>query len=84
MRLFEEAGIVQRHEFGDRRARYEEAPDTHHDHLINVRNGKVIEFRSEEIESLQQEIAKRYGLKLVSHRLELFAVPLDDGDATER
>jgi Fur family ferric uptake transcriptional regulator len=84
MRLFEEAGIVQRHEFGDRRARYEEAPDTHHDHLINVRSGKVIEFRSEEIESLQQEIAKRYGLKLVSHRLELFAVPLDDGDATER
>jgi Fur family ferric uptake transcriptional regulator len=84
MRLFEEAGIVQRHEFGDRRARYEEVPDTHHDHLIDIRNGKVIEFRSEEIERLQQEIARKHGFKLVSHKLELFAVPLDEGDVTER
>jgi Fur family ferric uptake transcriptional regulator len=84
MRLFEEAGIVQRHEFGDRRARYEEVPDTHHDHLIDIRNGKVIEFRSEEIERLQHEIARKHGFKLVSHKLELFAVPLDEGDVTER
>ncbi len=84
MRLFEEAGIVQRHEFGDRRARYEETSETHHDHLIDIRTGKVIEFRSEEIERLQQEVAKKYGFKLVSHRLELFAVPLDQGDTTER
>lgn len=78
MRLFEDAGIVQRHEFGDRRARYEEVPDSHHDHLINIRTGKVIEFRNEEIEAIQDVIAKRLGYKLVDHRLELYAVPLDD------
>jgi Fur family ferric uptake transcriptional regulator len=84
MRLFEDAGIVTRHEFGDGRARYEEAAENHHDHLIDVRNGRVIEFRNEEIERLQQEIARSHGYKLVSHRLELFAVPLDDAGETER
>ena len=84
MRLFEDAGIVKRHEFGDGRARYEEAVESHHDHLIDIRSGKVIEFRSDEIEHLQHEIAKKHGFKLVSHRLELFAVPLDDASETER
>jgi Fur family ferric uptake transcriptional regulator len=84
MRLFEDAGIVKRHEFGDGRARYEEALESHHDHLIDIRSGKVIEFRSDEIERLQQEIARKHGFKLVSHRLELFAVPLDDAGETER
>jgi Fur family ferric uptake transcriptional regulator len=84
MRLFEDAGIVTRHEFGDGRARYEETAEAHHDHLIDVRSGKVIEFRNEEIERIQHEIAKAHGFKLVSHRLELFAVPLDDAGDTER
>jgi Fur family transcriptional regulator, ferric uptake regulator len=84
MRLFEDAGIVQRHEFGDRRSRYEEVPDTHHDHLVDIRSGKVIEFRNEDIERLQQEIARKHGFKLVSHKLELFVVPLNEGDVTER
>jgi Fur family ferric uptake transcriptional regulator len=77
VRLFEEANILERHDFGDGRARYEEAPETHHDHLIDVRTGKVIEFQSEEIEKLQVEIARRHGYKLVGHRLELFGTPLD-------
>jgi Fur family ferric uptake transcriptional regulator len=76
VKLFEEAGITQRHDFGDGRARYEEVPESHHDHLIDLKSGKVIEFTSEEIESLQKEIAKKLGYKLVDHRLELFAVPL--------
>jgi Fur family ferric uptake transcriptional regulator len=84
MRLFEEAGIVERHEFGDGRARYEETPATHHDHLIDMRSGKVIEFRNEEIERIQQEIARTHGYKLVGHRLELFVVPLDTEKETER
>ncbi|MGZ6009801.1 MAG: Fur family transcriptional regulator [Rhizomicrobium sp.] len=84
MRLFEEAGIVERHEFGDGRARYEETPATHHDHLIDMRSGKVIEFRNEEIERIQQEIARSHGYKLVGHRLELFVVPLDTEKETER
>ena len=77
MRLFEEAGIVKRHEFGDGRARYESAPETHHDHLIDMKSGKVIEFTNEQIERLQSEIARSHGYRLVGHRLELFAVPLD-------
>lgn len=77
VRLFEEAGITQRHDFGDGRARYEEAPNEHHDHLIDLKSGKVIEFTSEEIERLQKEIAKKLGYKLVDHRLELYAVPMD-------
>jgi len=80
VRLFEEASILERHDFGDGRARYEEAPDAHHDHLIDVQSGKVIEFHSDEIEALQREIAKSYGFKLVGHRLELYAVPLDGKD----
>lgn len=81
MRLFEDAGIVERHDFGDGRARYEESPEEHHDHLINVKTGKVIEFQNEEIERLQEAIAKKHGLKLVGHRLELYGVPMTDGDA---
>jgi Fur family ferric uptake transcriptional regulator len=76
VKLFEDAGIIERHDFREGRARYETIPDTHHDHLINLRTGEVIEFRSEEIESLQAEIARRLGYKLVDHRLELYAVPL--------
>ena len=78
MKLFEDAGIIEKHDFGDGRSRYEQAPDEHHDHLINLRTGKVIEFRSEEIEKLQVEVARRLGFKLVDHRLELYALPLDD------
>jgi Fur family transcriptional regulator, ferric uptake regulator len=77
MRLFEEANIVERHDFGDGRSRYEEATDEHHDHLIDIQSGKVIEFQNEEIEELQVEIAKKHGMKLVGHRLELYGVPLD-------
>lgn len=77
VKLFEEAGITQRHDFGDGRSRYEETSEEHHDHLIDLKTGKVIEFTSEEIEVLQQTIAKKLGYRLVDHRLELFAVPLD-------
>lgn len=76
VKLFEEAGITQRHDFGDGRARYEEATESHHDHLIDLKSGKVIEFTSDEIERLQKEIAEKLGYKLIDHRLELFAVPL--------
>jgi len=78
MRLFEDAGIIERHDFRDGRARYETSPDIHHDHLINLRNGEVIEFQSEEIERLQAEVARKLGYRLVDHRLELYAVPLND------
>jgi len=78
VKLFEDAGIIERHEFRDGRARYEQMPDTHHDHLINLRTGEVIEFRSEEIERLQAEIARKLGYRLVDHRLELYALPLED------
>ena len=81
MRLFEDEGIVERHDFGDGRARYEEMPDEHHDHLINVKSGKVIEFQNEEIEALQERVAREHGLKLVDHRLELYGVPLKDDEA---
>ncbi len=77
VRLFEESGIVKRHDFGDGRARYEPAPENHHDHLIDVHSGKVIEFRNDDIERLQHEVAKAYGYRLVGHRLELFVEPLD-------
>ncbi|MBW7852308.1 MAG: transcriptional repressor [Rhodospirillales bacterium] len=81
VRLFEEADILERHDFGDGRARYEEAPSNHHDHLIDVNSGKVIEFQSDEIEALQREIARRYGYRLIGHRLELYGVPLQQDDA---
>jgi Fur family ferric uptake transcriptional regulator len=77
VRLFEEAGILAKHDFGDGRARYEEASSTHHDHLIDLRSGGVIEFHSDEIEDLQRKIAEKAGYRLVGHRLELFGVPLD-------
>jgi Fur family ferric uptake transcriptional regulator len=74
--LFEEAGLVTKHDFKDGRARFEPIPDEHHDHLIDIRSGKVVEFRNEEIEAIQELIAKRLGYRLVDHRLELYAVPL--------
>lgn len=81
VRLFEEAGIISKHDFGDGRSRYEEATDEHHDHLINLRSGEVIEFSSKEIERLQEIIAKELGFKLVGHRLELYGIPVDEKDA---
>ena len=81
VKLFEDAGIIERHDFREGRARYEQMRDSHHDHLINLRDGKVIEFTSEEIEKLQAEIARKLGYKLVDHRLELYCVPLDDDNA---
>lgn len=75
VRLFEEASIIARHDFGDGRSRYEEMPPDHHDHLIDIQSGRVIEFHDEEIEKLQKEAARRLGYELVGHRLELFAIP---------
>nr|WP_233061145.1 Fur family transcriptional regulator [Parvularcula mediterranea] len=82
MRLLEEYDVVQRHDFqdGQGRARYEEASNDHHDHLINVKTGEVIEFMNEEIERLQERIAKEHGFRLVDHRLELYGVPLGEDD----
>lgn len=77
VKLFEEASILERHDFGDGRARYEEAPEEHHDHLIDVNSGEVVEFYSEEIEKLQEQIASKLGYKLVDHRLELYGTRLD-------
>jgi Fur family ferric uptake transcriptional regulator len=78
MKLFEDAGIIERHDFREGRARFEPSPEAHHDHLIDLRTGDVVEFRSEEIERLQAEVARKLGYRLVDHRLELYAVPLDD------
>jgi Fur family ferric uptake transcriptional regulator len=78
VKLFEDAGILEKHDFGDGRARYEPMPEEHHDHLIDVRNGEVIEFRNEEIEKLQKLIARELGYRLVDHRLELYGIPLKD------
>ena len=80
LKLFEDAGIIERHDFRDGRARYEEVPDEHHDHLIDIKTGGVVEFHSEEIEALQIEIARKLGYKLVDHRLELYGVPMKDGE----
>ena len=77
VRLFEEAGILERHDFGDGRSRYEAADATHHDHLINVETGEVIEFVDDELEAMQRRIAERLGFRLVDHRMELYAVKLD-------
>jgi Fur family transcriptional regulator, ferric uptake regulator len=76
VKLFEDAGVIARHDFGAGRSRYEPIPDEHHDHLIDLRSGEVIEFRDDEIERLQKAIAERLGFRLVDHRLELYAVPL--------
>ena len=81
VRLFEEAGILERHDFRDGRSRYEQVTDEHHDHLIDLQTGKVIEFHNSEIEKLQQIIARELGFKLVDHRLELYGVPLKAEDA---
>jgi Fur family ferric uptake transcriptional regulator len=78
VKLFEDAGIIERHDFREGRARYEQMRDSHHDHLINLRSGEVIEFTSDDIEKLQAEVARKLGYKLVEHRLELYCVPLDD------
>jgi Fur family ferric uptake transcriptional regulator len=77
VKLFEDAGIITRHDFGEGRARYETVPDEHHDHLIDIQSGKVVEFHNDEIEDLQRRIAEKAGYRLVGHRLELFGVPLD-------
>ena len=77
VRLFEEAGILERHEFGDGRSRYEAVTDDHHDHLIDVETGKVIEFHDEELETLKRKVAEKLGFRLVDHRMELYGVPLD-------
>lgn len=78
VKLFEEAGIIARHDFRDGRSRYEEAGMTHHDHLIDLRSGEVVEFTNDEIEALQERIARELGYKLIDHRLELYCVPLED------
>ena len=77
VRLFEEAGILDRHDFGDGRSRYEASPEAHHDHMIDVESGKVIEFVDPELESLQRRIAEKLGFRLVDHRMELFGVKLE-------
>lgn len=84
VRLFEEADILERLDFRDGRSRYEQTPTEHHDHLIDVQSGKVIEFQNAEIEELQRRIAEKLGYKLVDHRLELYAVPLIAGDKDRR
>ena len=77
VRMFEEAGIVEKHDFGDGRARYEEVTEAHHDHLIDLKSGKVVEFFNADIEKLKEKIAAELGYRLVDHRLELYAVPID-------
>lgn len=79
VKLFEESGILEKHEFGDGRARYETADREHHDHLIDLESGEVIEFVDDEIEALQEKIARKLGYEIKGHRLELYAVPLKSG-----
>ncbi len=80
VRLFEEAGILDRHDFGDGRSRYEPVPEAHHDHLIDVETGKVVEFVDPELEALQKQIAEKLGYRLVDHRMELYGVRIDRED----
>jgi len=80
VRLFEEAGILDRHDFGDGRSRYEPVPEAHHDHLIDVETGNVVEFVDPEVEALQRQIAERLGYRLVDHRMELYGVRLSRDD----
>lgn len=82
VRLFEEANILERHDFGDGRSRYEEITDEHHDHLIDIHTGRVIEFQDDELEALKEKIAAKHGFRLVGHRLELYGVPMD-ADVTD-
>jgi len=77
VRLFEDAGILERHDFGDGRARYEAAAESHHDHLIDVETGRVIEFVDPDLEALQRKIAEKLGFRLVDHRMELYGVSVD-------
>ena len=74
VKLFEEAGIVAKHDFKGGKARYEELNEGHHDHLIDIKTGEIIEFVDEEIEKLQEKVAEKYGYKLVDHKLELYGV----------
>ncbi len=80
VRLFEEAGILDRHDFGDGRSRYEPTPEAHHDHLIDIETGKVVEFVDPELEALQKTIAEKLGYRLVDHRMELYGVRLSRKD----
>ncbi len=80
VKLFEDVGIIERHDFRDGRSRYETVPEEHHDHLIDLKSGTVIEFHSPEIEALQEKIAREHGFKLVDHRLELYGIPLKKED----
>ncbi len=84
VKLWEEANILERHDFGDGRARYEEAPEIHHDHLIDIKTGEVIEFQDETIEQLQREVAARLGYKLVGHRLELYGTRSEAAGNSDR
>lgn len=83
VRLFEEAGILERHDFRDGRSRYEPVSEEHHDHLIDLESGDVLEFQNEEIERLQREVARQLGFKLVDHRMELYGVPLSRDSKSE-
>ena len=78
VKLLEESGILEKHEFGDGRARYETADRAHHDHLIDMNSGEVIEFVDPDIEALQEKIAAKLGYKLMGHRLELYGIPVKD------
>ena len=80
VKLFEDEGIIERHDFRDGRSRYETVPEEHHDHMIDLNAGTVIEFQSAEIEALQERIARELGFRLVGHRLELYGIPLDKND----
>ena len=80
VKLFEDTGIIERHDFRDGRSRYETVSDEHHDHLIDLRSGRVVEFRNADIEKLQQFIARELGFRLVDQRLELYGVPLDEDE----
>ncbi len=80
VKLFEDEGIIERHDFRDGRSRYETVPEEHHDHMIDLNTGNVIEFQSAEIEALQERIARELGFRLVGHRLELYGIPLDKND----
>ena len=85
VKLFDDTGMIERHDFRGGRSRYETVPEEHHDHLIDIRSGEVIEFNHAEIEALQESIAREHGYKLVDHRLELYAVKINnDSERTEK
>ncbi len=78
IRSLEEAGIIEKHDFGEGFARYEEATDDHHDHIINMKTGEVMEFSDEALEAIQEEIAKKFNLRIVGHRLDIYCMPKDE------